>query len=331
MNTKLCLLFVIVATAFGGSALAQNDVGQIKVKCAYGGVDGCTRTDPHEHSVGSTGTGTQNGDNSGQGTNSIDEIGGSSQQGGGVGTVPPTSGNNEVGTQGQGGNKPDPSQGNEETDEERAAREAKEQRERLEKARIDAKNTQLSDEARKAAAQEVLRSEKRFRIEMDRGFAKVRQAATSSARNLRKAMSVLEKWQQEMEKAGLTKEVVTWYVENQSAIEQLLTAYGSEEEQGPLRWLVDNKASVKELVDNKDEIIAAAGDHANIADHYADRTDSNGKSYKGFPLTYMVIENDRQNKDIDDLKKAVGIPILLWIMAVAGPVLAVAAFLLRKK
>lgn len=243
-------LFVVSAIALGATAHADGD--QIPIKCSQGTLN-CTQVGEHSHSFG---------DRGGQEPPVRDPYQG--QSGGGSSNIePPIRDPYEAETPGN-VEEPvvrDPNQDvkpvpqvkydHEETDTDRLKREAKEaeeQRKRLEAARRQAENRNLDEAARRAASQEALRAQGRFRLELNRGLANVKKASIQSTDKLRSELKVLQTWHKEMVAAGLTKELATWYAENQTAIQELVAA---KEE---LQWLAANRAVLQGLVSDYESL-----------------------------------------------------------------------------
>lgn len=320
MKRVRVFLLVTLAVALCASAPAQNDLDQIKVKCVKGH-DGCTLT----HENDGQGGGIQDLGGAGTTGNDIDQLGGGN---------PPTTGDGDPPTNTGDGNPvltpPDNGDGTE-TDLQRDERLARAERERIERAnrRIEAAKGNGNNEELRRATQELMRAQNKMRTEMDRRMDGVRRAATGSSAKLSQAIAGLKAWQTEMVKAGLTKEVATWYVTNKSAIEQLVTAYGSEDEPGPLRWLSTNYESIKELTDEKGNILGTAKDWEQIADRYSDKADSDGNSYGKFPLTYMAIQTDNNTTEIKKLWGSIGSEGWVKVLSIASFVGVIVLVLLK--
>jgi hypothetical protein len=317
MKLKTLLLAVC---ALASIAIAH---AQVDIVCNRGH-HGCTII--HDDTAGNGGVqdpGSNDGSTGGTGggVNDIDGLGG----GGGT-TSGGGNGDNPVLDPPTGGQGP-----THDSDAERIAREAEEARLRLEKARKKANDQSLSEEARRAAAQEAVRAEGRMRYELNSALSRIRNAANSSSAKLRKDLKTLQTWQQEMVKAGLTKEVAQWYVDNKSTISELVTAYGVDADgnPGPLKWLADNQGSLKELADAKDDLLSLKGDSDDVREYYKEWKDAKGKTHE--PLMSMAIDLNETRNEVSSLWNSLGAETWVKILAILGPVLAIAAFLLRKK
>ena len=318
---KKILFLITLVGALCAPAHAQQsggdwETGQVQIKCARGHA-GCTLTHENDGQGGIQDLG-----GSGTTGTDIDQLGG--------GNPPTTGGNtgNPPANTGDGDPVITPPDNGGETDAERLARV---ERERIEAAnrRIEqARGTGDEDELRRAT-QELTRAQNKMQSEMDRKLAGVRRAATGSSAKLSKAIAELKAWQKEMVKAGLTKEVAQWYVTNKPEIEQLLIAFGNEKKPGPLRWLAANYESIKELTDEKDNIIGAAKDYGQIADRYSDKADSEGNSYGKFPLTYMAIQTDNNTTAIANLWNSVGSEMWVKVLTIASFVGVIVLILLK--
>lgn len=227
---KKIFQLVILAVATFATAHAQQDV---QVKCNWGH-DQCTIV--HDaNNVDETPV-SDRGNNRVQDPDTDDAIVTNPEKGQDAEQTDPDTGNDQITT------------GNGETDEECAAREAAEQRRRLEEARRRANDSRLSDEARRAAAMEALRAQGRFRYELNTALARVKRAAISTSTKLRKEQEVLKKWQTEMVKAGLTRELMQWFSQNKNAISELVQA------RAELTWLAKNKEAIADMVSDYDSL-----------------------------------------------------------------------------
>lgn len=314
-------LLVILAVALGALAHGQG-VDEIPVRC-NAGHDNC-RVVHGDEPQGAPPVDPGQEQGNGGGANGIDELGGGGGSTGGDGGHPVlTPPDNDPPSNG-GSGKP-------EDELERQRQEAARQQRRLEEARQQAENARLSEAERRQWRQEQLAAEQRLRYEMNRGFTRVRQASAGSSRKLQEELKKFRVWQDAMVKAGLTVEVAEWYVTNKGTIEELVAAYGPDEDgdPGPLKWLADNQASIRELVEAKGDLIDMRDDHKALAQFYKDWKAEDGKTYE--PLMKMAKNVEELDQSVASLWQSLGAETWVKVLAILGPVLAILAFLLRKK